>query len=95
MILAFVKEAPRHRVVAWRYELSEEQSVDQSIITRNSIVAVLIIDKEEAALPTARALASGGVMSIELTLRTEAALDAIAKILGRPEKHCTQGPPPK
>jgi len=60
--------------------MSENRSVDQSIITRNSIVAVLVIDAVDAAVPTAQALARGGVMSIELTLRTDVALDAIREI---------------
>lgn len=54
--------------------------MNQSIIIANPIVAVLVIDVVDSAVPTARALASGGVMSIELTLRTEAAIDAIREI---------------
>ncbi len=44
------------------------------------VVAVLTLDSVEAALPLADALLEGGVKSIELTLRTPAALDCIRAI---------------
>ena len=44
------------------------------------IVAVLIIDREEDAVPVARALLAGGVNVMELTLRTPAALGALKRI---------------
>src|SRR5207302_10607072 len=44
------------------------------------IVAVLIIDREEDAVPVARALLAGGVNVMELTLRTPAALGALRRI---------------
>jgi len=44
------------------------------------IVAVLVIDREEDAVPLARALLSGGVTAMELTLRTPAALGALRRI---------------
>ncbi len=46
------------------------------------IVAVLVIDQPDHAVPLARALLKGGVNAIELTLRTPAAMDA-----GRAIKH--------
>jgi 2-dehydro-3-deoxyphosphogluconate aldolase / (4S)-4-hydroxy-2-oxoglutarate aldolase len=47
---------------------------------RAGIVAVLVIDREEDAVPLARALIEGGVDVIELTLRTDAALGALRAI---------------
>ncbi len=44
------------------------------------IIAVLVIDREEDAVPLARALLAGGVGVMELTLRTDAALDALRAI---------------
>jgi 2-dehydro-3-deoxyphosphogluconate aldolase/(4S)-4-hydroxy-2-oxoglutarate aldolase len=44
------------------------------------IVAVLVIDRAEDAVPLAKALLAGGVDVMELTLRTPAALDALKAI---------------
>ena len=44
------------------------------------VIAVLMIDHADDAVPLARALLAGGVTGIELTLRTDAALDALARI---------------
>lgn len=44
------------------------------------IVAVLVLDRTEDALPVAEALQAGGVTAIELTLRTPVALAALVKI---------------
>lgn len=50
------------------------------------IVAVLIIDREDDAVPLAEALLRGGVSAMELTLRTPAAIPALKKICaGVPE----------
>lgn len=44
------------------------------------VVAVLIIDRAEDALPVAEALLAGGVTAMELTLRTPVALDAVRAV---------------
>lgn len=50
------------------------------------IVAVLVIDRVEDAVPLAKALLAGGVDVMELTLRTPAAIDALKAIkAGVPE----------
>lgn len=49
-------------------------------ISSDGIIAVLIIDSVEAALPLGKALLDGGVTSMELTLRTPAALEALTVI---------------
>ena len=60
-----------------------QQAMSADIIKKiddAGIVAVLIIDKLEHALPVAKALIEGGVDAIELTLRTPVALDAASII---------------
>ncbi|HVU15960.1 MAG TPA: bifunctional 4-hydroxy-2-oxoglutarate aldolase/2-dehydro-3-deoxy-phosphogluconate aldolase [Candidatus Didemnitutus sp.] len=49
-------------------------------ISACGVMAVIMIDDAEAAVPLAQALAAGGVKGIELTLRTPAALEAIKRI---------------
>lgn len=49
-------------------------------IHRAGVIAVLMISRAEDAVPLAQALLKGGVSSIELTLRTEAALDCVRRI---------------
>ncbi|WOC16804.1 2-dehydro-3-deoxy-phosphogluconate aldolase [Pseudochrobactrum sp. MP213Fo] len=44
------------------------------------VIPVLLIDKVSDAIPLARALAKGGLPAIEITLRTNAALDAIRAV---------------
>lgn len=47
---------------------------------RTGVVAVLVLDDADSAVPLARALLAGGVDCMELTLRTPAALDALDRI---------------
>ncbi len=49
-------------------------------IERAGILAVLIVDRVEDAVPLAKALLDGGIDAIELTLRTGAALGAMKEI---------------
>ncbi len=49
-------------------------------ILRQKLIAVLVIDREEDAVPVAEALLAGGVDIMELTLRTEAAIDALLAV---------------
>lgn len=60
-----------------------QRAMTPEIITKideAGIVAVLVIDELKHALPLAKALLAGGVNTIELTLRTDAAFDA-AKLI--------------
>jgi len=50
------------------------------ILARAAIVPVVTIDDADHAVPLAKALADGGLPLIEVTMRTTAALDAIAAI---------------
>lgn len=47
---------------------------------RAGVVPVVVLKREEDALPTARALLAGGIDVMEITLRTDAALGAIGII---------------
>ena len=49
-------------------------------IVRHKIVPVAVVDDAEDAVPLARALARGGLPILELTLRTDAAVEGIARI---------------
>lgn len=47
---------------------------------RCGVVAVLVVEDADDAVPLAKALLAGGVNSIELTLRTEAAMEGVRRI---------------
>ena len=49
-------------------------------IKESAIIAVLVIDDAANAVPLARALLRGGIGAMELTLRTDAALDSLRAI---------------
>jgi len=51
-------------------------------LTAKGVVAVLMIDRVDDAVPVAEALLRGGVDAMELTLRTDAALPALELITG-------------
>src|SRR5690606_25607925 len=50
------------------------------LLAGQPVVPVLRIDRIEDAVPLARALASGGLRAIEITLRTPVALEAIRAV---------------
>lgn len=50
------------------------------VMTGQTVIPVLLIDKAQDAVPLARAVAKGGLPAIEITLRTKAALDAIRAV---------------
>ena len=49
------------------------------------ILPVLVIERVEDAVPLAKALVAGGLPVLEVTLRTDAALESIARIKGEVE----------
>ncbi|GAA0944285.1 bifunctional 4-hydroxy-2-oxoglutarate aldolase/2-dehydro-3-deoxy-phosphogluconate aldolase [Nonomuraea longicatena] len=51
-----------------------------SLLDLAPVVPVVVIDEADSAVPLARALVSGGLPVIEVTLRTAAALEAVARI---------------
>ena len=54
----------------------------RSFLSLAPVVPVLTIEDAEDAVPLARALLAGGVKVLEVTLRTPAALEAMARIAG-------------
>ena len=52
----------------------------QSTLHRAGVIAVLILDDADDAVPLAQALLDGGIQAMELTLRTPAALEALRRI---------------
>ena len=60
-----------------------EEEVPVSIVEtlgRAGIIPVIVIEKEEQAVPLAKALVKGGLPVLEVTFRTKAAAAAIAAI---------------
>jgi len=56
------------------------QTTPLSILTSGPVVPVMVIEQLEQAVPLAQALLVGGVKILEITLRTEVAVGAIARI---------------
>jgi len=52
----------------------------EEIFSQGPVVPVLVIKDVEHAVPLAKALIAGGIKVLEVTLRTEAALEVIARI---------------
>jgi 2-dehydro-3-deoxyphosphogluconate aldolase / (4S)-4-hydroxy-2-oxoglutarate aldolase len=52
----------------------------ETVMRQGPVIPVMVIQKVAHAVPIARALLAGGVRVLEITLRTPAALDAIAVI---------------
>ncbi|WP_299080781.1 bifunctional 4-hydroxy-2-oxoglutarate aldolase/2-dehydro-3-deoxy-phosphogluconate aldolase [uncultured Paraglaciecola sp.] len=52
----------------------------QEIFSQGPVVPVLVIKDVEHAVPLAKALIAGGIKVLEVTLRTEAALEVITRI---------------
>ena len=57
-------------------------AVDE-IVTRAPVIPVITIEKLEDAIPLAQALIAGGLTVLEVTLRTQAALQAIRELRAR------------
>ena len=49
-------------------------------LANSIVVPVVVLDKVEDAIPTAKAMAAGGVDTMEITLRTACALEAIKTV---------------
>ncbi|MBP6081153.1 MULTISPECIES: bifunctional 4-hydroxy-2-oxoglutarate aldolase/2-dehydro-3-deoxy-phosphogluconate aldolase [unclassified Providencia] len=52
----------------------------KSVLEQGPVVPVIVINKLEQAVPLAKALVKGGIKVLEVTLRTECAIDAIRLI---------------
>jgi 2-dehydro-3-deoxyphosphogluconate aldolase/(4S)-4-hydroxy-2-oxoglutarate aldolase len=60
--------------------MANPQTDVSSLLELAPVIPVVVIDNEAAAVPMARALATGGLPVIEVTLRTPAGLSAIKRI---------------
>lgn len=60
----------------------ESQFPEQMLqrIERNGVISVLILENAQHAVPLAKALLAGGIGAMELTLRTDAAVEALKRI---------------
>lgn len=58
---------------------------DYLFVTRAPVVPVMVINDLAQAVPMARALVAGGLTALEVTLRTDCALDAIRAIAAEVE----------
>lgn len=56
-----------------------------SVLKLQPVVPVLIIDDAKTAVPLARALVAGGLKAIEITMRTDAALEAVRLVAAEVE----------
>lgn len=65
-------------------------STIQTILNSGKIIPVVTLEKPEDAVPVAEALLEGGIQTIEITLRTEAAIAAI-EVLARKNTGITIG----
>lgn len=54
--------------------------MSRDLLSLSPVIPVVVVDAVDQAVPLARALAAGGIGIVELTLRTEAGLDAIRAI---------------
>jgi 2-dehydro-3-deoxyphosphogluconate aldolase/(4S)-4-hydroxy-2-oxoglutarate aldolase len=58
----------------------QEKRID-ALLSSVPVMPIVVIENEEHALPLADALLAGGLSTIEITLRTDAALPAVEKIV--------------
>jgi len=67
--------------------MSRHQKIERllPILEAQPVIPVLMIEDRAAAVPLARALVQGGLPAIEITLRTEAAMDAIRLVVDEVE----------
>ena len=60
--------------------MSETRDAMRPILERAPVIPVLVVESAETAVPLAKALLAGGLPVLEITLRSDAALDAIRAI---------------
>jgi 2-dehydro-3-deoxyphosphogluconate aldolase/(4S)-4-hydroxy-2-oxoglutarate aldolase len=63
---------------------AEQSRIARDIARRAPVIPVLVVEDPAHARPLAEALVAGGLPALEVTLRTPAALDAIAAMAGVP-----------
>ena len=60
--------------------MTENPKTAHALMTRGPVIPVVVLHRVEHAVPLAQALLAGGVDTMEITLRTPRALDAIAAV---------------
>ena len=63
---------------------------DLGLLNRCPVVPVVVLDDPDQALPLGKALLAGGIDVIEITLRTDAGLEAIRR-LRQHARHARRG----
>jgi 2-dehydro-3-deoxyphosphogluconate aldolase / (4S)-4-hydroxy-2-oxoglutarate aldolase len=62
-----------------------------SLLDRCPVVPVVVLDDPELAVPLGEALLAGGIDVVEITLRTDAGLEAIRRLAGVADLHVGAG----
>lgn len=65
--------------------MAEKTAKLLSVLKLQPVVPVLIIEDAKSAVPLARALVAGGLKAIEITMRTDAALEAVRLVANEVE----------
>lgn len=65
--------------------IETKQSAMEATLKRAPVVPVMVIDDVKSAVPLARALVNGGLPVLEITLRTDAAMESMRAILAEVE----------
>lgn len=65
--------------------MKKKQAAVEAILKQAPVVPVMVIEDVKLAVPLARALVAGGLPVLEITLRTDAALDAMKAIMAEVE----------
>ncbi len=65
--------------------MDKKQTAVERILKLAPVVPVMVIDEVKQAVPLARALVAGGLPVLEITLRTNAAIDAMKAIMAEVE----------
>jgi 2-dehydro-3-deoxyphosphogluconate aldolase / (4S)-4-hydroxy-2-oxoglutarate aldolase len=62
-------------------DMKNKQAAIEAILKQAPVVPVMVIEDVKHAVPLAKALVAGGLPVLEITLRTEAAMDAMKAIM--------------
>jgi 2-dehydro-3-deoxyphosphogluconate aldolase / (4S)-4-hydroxy-2-oxoglutarate aldolase len=62
-------------------DMDKKQAAVEAILKQAPVVPVMVIDDVKQAVPLAKALVAGGLPVLEITLRTDAAMDAMRAIM--------------
>jgi 2-dehydro-3-deoxyphosphogluconate aldolase/(4S)-4-hydroxy-2-oxoglutarate aldolase len=71
--------------------MTTEERNTVTLLDRCPIVPVVVLDDPEQAVPLGEALLAGGIDVVEITLRTDAGLEAIRRLADLPDLHVGAG----